>query len=82
MGEFCPCVASAIPQIGLPVDMRGTRLHCRVGNAFYRILHDTFAVEMSRMRKPPCYAKDNIEILKRWELHKFLGAANAPVEGS
>ena len=82
MVGFCPCVASAIPQIGLPVDMRGTRLHSRVGNAFYRILHDTFAVEMSRMRQPPCYAKDNIEILKRWELHKFFGAANAPGEGS
>ena len=82
MVEFCPCVASAIPQIGLPVDRRGTRLHSRVGNAFYRIWHDTFAVEMSRMRQPPCYAKDNIDILKLWELHKFLGAANAPVEGS
>ena len=82
MVEFCPCVASAIPQIGLPVDMRGTRLHSRVGNDFCRILHDTFAVEMSRMRKPPCYAKGNIETLKRWELHKLLGAANAPVEGS
>ena len=82
MGDFYHCVASAIPLIGLPVDRRGTRLHSRVGNAFYRILHDTFAVAMSRMRKPPCYAKDNIEILKRWELHNFLGAANAPVEGS
>ena len=82
MVEFCPCVASAIPQIGLPVDMRGTRLHSRVGNAFYRILHDTFAVGMSRIRKPRWYAKDNIEILKQWGLHTFLGAANAPIEGS
>ena len=82
MGGFCPCVASAIPQIGLSVDRRGTRFHSRVGNVFYRIVHGTFAVEMSRMRKPPCYAKDNIEILKQWGLHTFLGAANAPIEGS
>ena len=82
LGAFCPCVASAIPQIGLPVDMRGTRLHSRVGNACCRIWHDTFAVAMSRIRKPRWYAKDIIEILKQLGLQTFLGAANAPIEGS